>query len=238
MRILMNKNSEVPLYLQLEDSIRQRIARGELIPGSHVMSEAEASKAYQISRITVRKAYGELVDEGLLVRKKGKGTYIKDIRFCEEATGTSFSATCSKLGMIPSSKVVEAHHIPATKKVSDALGVKVDAPVAYMSRLRYANSLPVRLERNYYAPPYADIIDQDLSGSIYRILIDRYGVVSTRKIRNIVEIAYTDAEESRLLGIKRNAPVLKISGTLYNDQGMPVYFSEMLHLPERCVLLL
>jgi DNA-binding GntR family transcriptional regulator len=97
----------VPIYIQLKEYIQQQIAQGHLMPGTRVMSETEIAEKFQISRITIRKAFGEMVDEGYLVRKKGKGTFIKDIRFREEASATSISRTCQKLGMIPGSKVIE-----------------------------------------------------------------------------------------------------------------------------------
>jgi GntR family transcriptional regulator len=235
---MINKDSEVPIYIQLKEYILQQIAQGHLLPGSHVMSETEISEKFQISRITVRKAYGELVDEGYLVRKKGKGTFVKDIRFREEASATSFSRTCQKLGMVPGSKVVEVGFVPADQRLVDALGASLGQNVAYMERIRYANSLPVRLERNYYAEPYKDIIQENLEGSIRKILFSKYDIIEPKQICSTVEIVYTNAEESKLLGTKRNAPVLKVNGTLYNEMGKPIYMSEMLHLPDRCVLVL
>lgn len=235
---MMNKDSEVPLYIQLKEYIQQQIAQGHLMPGSRVMSETEISDKFQISRITVRKAYGELVDEGYLVRKKGKGTFIKDIRFREEASATSFSKTCQKLGMIPGSKVVEVGFVPADLRLAEALGVKPGQSVAYSLRIRYANNMPVRLERNYYAEAYKDIIQENLEGSIRRILFSKYDIIEPRQICSTVEIAYTNQEESKLLGTKRSAPVLKVIGVGYNEMGKPIYMAEMLHLPDRCVLVL
>lgn len=235
---MINKDSEVPIYIQLKEYIQQQIAQGHLQPGGRVMSETEISEKFQISRITVRKAYGELVNEGYLVRKKGKGTFIKDIRFREEASATSFSRTCQKLGMVPSSKVVEVGFVKADQRLVEALEATPGQSVAYTVRIRYANNMPVRLERNYYAEPYKDIIQENLEGSIRRILFSKYDIIEPRQICSTVEIAYTNAEESKLLGTKRNAPVLKVVGVGYNEMEKPIYLSEMLHLPDRCVLVM
>ncbi|MEA4898122.1 GntR family transcriptional regulator [Bacillota bacterium Meth-B3] len=235
---MINKNSEIPIYIQLKEYIRQQIAQGYLSPGSRVMSETEISEKFQISRITIRKAFGELVDEGCLVRKKGKGTFIKEIRFREEASATSFSRTCQKLNMVPGSKVIEANFIEADQRLSEALSAEPGQMLAYMVRIRYANNTPVRLERNYYAEPYKGIIEEDLEGSIRKILFSKYDIIEPRQICSTVEIAYASAEESRLLGVKRSTPMLKVTGTLLNEMGKPIYLSEMLHLPDRCVLVL
>lgn len=235
---MINKDSEIPIYIQLKEYIQQQIAQGHLMPGSRVMSETEIAEKFQISRITIRKAFGEMVDEGYLVRKKGKGTFIKDIRFREEASATSFSRTCQKLGMVPGSKVIEVGYVPADQRLHEALGVPLGENVAYMARIRYANNMPVRLERNYYAEPYKDIIQENLEGSIRKLLFSKYDIIEPKQICSTVEIAYINAEESKLLGTKRNAPVLKVNGTLFNEMGKPIYMSEMLHLPDRCVLVL
>jgi DNA-binding GntR family transcriptional regulator len=107
-----------------------------------------------------------------------------------------------------------------------------------MARIRYANNMPVRLERNYYAEAYKDIIQENLEGSIRKLLFSKYDIIEPKQICSTVEIAYTSPEGGQLLGTKRNAPVLKVNGTLYNEMGKPIYMSEMLHLPDRCVLVL
>lgn len=233
----INRNSEVPIYLQLKGYIQDEIAKGNLKPGSRVESETEISEKFKISRITVRKAYGELVDEGYFVRKRGKGTYLRDIRYRESlSSSSSFTKCCQSLGMTPGTKVVSVGRTNAPSKVAGALCIEEGTEVSYAERLRYADGIPVRFERNYYSEKFADIIKENLEGSIYSLLRSKYGVTDTKQMNFVIEIGYTDRRESELLGTKYRAPTLKANGTLYDVLGEPIYHTEMLHLPDRCVL--
>ena len=232
----INKNSEIPIYLQLKSYIQDEIAKGNLNPGSRVASETEISEKFHISRITVRKAYGELVEEGYLVRKRGKGTFLRDIRYRENLSSRSFTKCCESLGMQPGAKVVDCRSVPAVGRVAAALEVPDGTQVAYMERLRYADGVAVRLERNYYYTRSRVIIHENMEGSIFELLQTKYGMTDTKQMSFIIELSYTDKRESVLLGTRVHQPILKANGTLYDNKGNPIYHTEMLHLPDRCVL--
>ena len=74
----MHRNSIVPLYQQLADEIRQQIADNALKPGDRMLTEAELSQKFEVSRITVRKAIDQLVEEDYVVRKQGIGTFVAE----------------------------------------------------------------------------------------------------------------------------------------------------------------
>lgn len=232
----INKNSETPIYLQLKRYFQNAIDNGTLKPGCRVASETEVGEQLKISRITVRKAYGELVDEGYFVRKRGKGTYVRDVCYCESLASSSYTKCCESLGLKPGTKVVAVRRIKATEKIASALGVPENTEISYAERLRYADGIPVRLERNYYAERFSDIINENLETSISMLIRTKFGITETKQMNFIIEIVYTDAKDSALLGTKPNAPVLKASGTLYDVSNNPIYYTEMIHLPDRCVL--
>lgn len=237
MNVIINKQSEVPLYIQLKEYIKGCVMKGNLSPGSRVESEFEISEKFQISRITVRKAYSELVDEGYLVRKRGKGTFIRDIHYKENLASNSFTSTCTSLGLVPGSKIVRSGMITVPTNLVGVLGVSKGALIPYIERLRFADDIPVRLERNYYAPKYEGLLKENLESSIRKILLSKYGLKDDTRISFEIEIGYTNREESALLGTKLKAPMLKVKGTLFDNMGDPVYHTEMLHLPDRCVLM-
>ena len=72
---MINRTSGMPLYIQLADKIRQEIREGKINPGDKLMSESEMVKYYQIGRLTIREALSVLVNEGLLIKHHGKGTF-------------------------------------------------------------------------------------------------------------------------------------------------------------------
>ncbi len=97
---MIDKNSPIPIYYQLELQIRQFIESEQLQPGDILPSEREFTEKYNISRMTVRQAINNLVSEGLLYRQKGKGTFIAEQKFEQDLSGlTSFSEDMKNPGL-------------------------------------------------------------------------------------------------------------------------------------------
>ena len=195
MELSIDKSCLIPIYAQIVDCVKRGIEDGQFQPGSKMLSETEIQNQYGISRVTVRKAYTELMEDGYLVRKQGKGTFVKDIHFQENLSAVSFSDTCRKLGFEPSSKLIRTG-----------------------------------------AEAYRDIIYEDLEKSVHKILQEKYGLSNPRKLDFTIAIGYANEEEAKLLQIEKKSPLLKVHGVLKNSRGQGVYRSEMLHLPDRCVL--
>ena len=226
------------MYLQLKDYIIDEIGNGQLPPGSKVPSETEISEQFNISRVTVRKAYGELVDEGYLVRKRGKGTFVRDVRvYMDLSCSKSFTLTCKSLGLEPSTVVLNTGFVEADKRVASALSIEPGTKVAYAERVRYADNVAVRIEYNYYFPAYVSIIEEDLSKSISRILEEKFGIHGTRESHYRITIDYTDQRESNILNTKNMTPILAVTGTMFNIKNEPIYYTDMRHLPDRCMLI-
>ena len=104
----MIKNSMIPLYQQLADEIRQEIAGGKLKPGDKIMTEAEFSKAFHVSRITVRKAIDQLVEDECVVRRQGLGTFVaeKKLHRVMKNQVVSFTEMSELSGSVPSAELV------------------------------------------------------------------------------------------------------------------------------------
>ncbi|MDO5322770.1 MAG: GntR family transcriptional regulator [Clostridia bacterium] len=236
--MIINKECETPMYLQLKDYIIDEIGNGQLPPGSKVPSETEISEQFNISRVTVRKAYGELGDEGYLVRKRGKGTFVRDVRvYMDLSCSKSFTLTCKSLGLEPSTVVLNTGFVEADKRVASALSIEPGTKVAYAERVRYADNVAVRIEYNYYFPAYVSIIEEDLSKSISRILEEKFGIHGTRESHYRITIDYTDQRESNILNTKNMTPILAVTGTMFNIKNEPIYYTDMRHLPDRCMLI-
>lgn len=234
----INKECETPMYLQLRDYIIDEIGSGRLSPGSKVPSETEINNQFGISRVTVRKAYGELVDEGYLVRKRGKGTFVRDMRiyYMDLSCSKSFTLTCKSLGLEPSTVVLNTGFVEADKRVAAALSIEPGTKVAYAERVRYADNIAVRIEYNYYFPTFASILEEDLTKSISKILEEKFGIHGTRESHYRITIDYTNQRESTILNTKNMTPILAVTGTMFNIKNEPIYYTDMRHLPDRCML--
>ena len=135
------------VYHQIAHSLRDAIEKKIYRIGDRLPSERELSDTYDVSRMTLRQAISLLVEEGLLERRKGSGTYVASRRVQEKMTGTtSFTDIILKEGKIPSSKLLSYTRTRANKKESEALGIMIGDPVIRMERVRYADRVPVVYE--------------------------------------------------------------------------------------------
>ncbi|HFJ8521870.1 TPA: GntR family transcriptional regulator, partial [Enterococcus faecium] len=113
---MLDTNAQLPLYLQLKEILKNKINTGEYPENTKIPAESELIESYEVSRITVRKAVEELVEEGYLLKKQGKGTFVnrhKVFRKIEYVMG--FSESCKSNGFTPTSIVLERKIIPATE---------------------------------------------------------------------------------------------------------------------------
>ena len=108
---LLNSDIAIPLYQQLYDLLLDQIRSGVYPPGSKIPSEEELCKTYDLSRVTVRNALGRLVDDNILVKRHGKGTFVATPVFTESAYANgSFTKSCEQMGATPSTG-----NLPSTK---------------------------------------------------------------------------------------------------------------------------
>ena len=137
---MLNQDSMTPLYVQLMNEVEKSIKNGEYKPGDKLLTETEMAKKYGVSLITVRKAIGSLMEEGLVVRKQGKGTFVTKPKLSRNMKKLqSFSEMCEQMGVEPGAKMLENKLVTAEGKVAEALGIEPGSNVVYISSLRYAD---------------------------------------------------------------------------------------------------
>ncbi len=232
----IDRSSYVPLYAQVQEAIRDAIQHGDALPGDQLPSEPDLCQLFDVSRTVVRQALVSMEYEGLIVRKKGKGTFIARPKIGEslfqELTG--FYQDMESKGERPVSRVLQQQVIPANTKVAEALGLAVDAPVVIIDRLRSVNSEPIVLVTTYL--PYAlcpGIVNVDLSNqSLYALLERDYSLVIARGKRMIQAIAASEYEAG-LLETARGAPLIALESISYLADGTPVEYYKALHRGDR-----
>ncbi len=144
---MIDKQSPIPIYHQLEEYIKQLIESGILKPDEAIPSEREYSEQYQISRMTVRQALNNLVNDGYLYRQKGRGTFVNKQKVEQKLQGlTSFTEDMKERGMVPSSRLISFEIIPAEPQLARKLDIKENTPVYEIKRVRMADNLPMALE--------------------------------------------------------------------------------------------
>ena len=223
----LDAGSASPLYKQLIVSLRAAIADGTYPAHSRIPSEQELCDAYQVSRVTVRKALAELTDEGLLERFQGKGTFVciprlrKDLRAV-----TSFSDNCRAIGCEPGTRVLQAQPIRADERTARELQCAEGDEVILIERLRLADDQPVMLEHDCFPAAYRWLLEEDLTGSLYSVLARH--MVETGKASHEVSLCYAAAAEARRLGVEQGAALLRLDEVIYDQEGHPLHTSRQL----------
>ena len=139
--------SPVPLYSQLKELLRERILDGTYPPHSRMPSEAELGKAFDVSRITVRQALGDLQKEGLIFKIHGKGTFVaKPKAFQNVTTLQGLGESMSQMGYEVINRLRSFRHVPASALVAERLQVAEGSLVTEIRRVRLINREPVSLE--------------------------------------------------------------------------------------------
>ena len=149
----LSLDSEIPLYSQLMGIIKRSITSGALKVGDLLPSEAELCRVYDISRNTVRQAIGALEEEGFVVRKRGKGTFVTDPNSRRKGVQYSFTTEISQLGKTPSSTLVDFAVITPSPKIVTLMGLESGVKVYRFTRVRNVDGEPLILETSYY-PEY------------------------------------------------------------------------------------
>src|SRR5215211_3614472 len=141
------KSGPLPRYYQLKEIIRERIRSGEWPAGSLIPSERELCERYGISRMTARQSISELVNEGLLYREQGKGTYVGRPKIPQQLLSlTGFTEDMQAREQRPGARVLEAGMWAADEITAERLRIKVGQPVYRLRRLRLADAEPLAIE--------------------------------------------------------------------------------------------
>jgi len=234
---MLNKQYPLPMYYQLKELLRERIAAGEWAPGEMIPSERELSEQYGISRMTARQALTELTTEGLLHRVQGKGTFVAEPKIQQELTRlTGFTEDMRTRGLQPGGRVLRLALVTAPALALQALQITPDRQVVLLERLRLAEGEPIALETCYlHFNNVQELLQEDFENkSLYNLLREKYGITPTRA-RQQVEADLCSHREQELLNIKEGAPVLRNRRVTFDQWGRAFEYTESAYRADRYV---
>ena len=219
--------SPVPFYIQIRDTIRIAIEQDQFKPGECIPGENDLCEYFGVSRTVVRQALDELVHEGLIVRKKGKGTFVCEPKILERFGQeiTSFYQAMSSMQYQIKTKVLRNEIGSADKETAKHLSINIGDPIIFIKRVRYLKDEPILVVSSYY--PFdkcQELLKVDLSKkSLYEFFETSMGYTLKGGKRSI-EAALADSEQAHLLDIQVGAPLLLINSVVYLDVGTPIEF--------------
>jgi GntR family transcriptional regulator len=236
LHFVLDRTSGIPYYIQVREALQAHFEVGTWQPGDQLPGEFELCQMFGVSRTVIRHALNDLVNKGLIVREKGKGTFIAKPKIRESLVQklTGFYQDMVEQGYTPVTQVLKQHAIPAGHKVAGYLHITPDDQVIEIERLRFVQDEPVQLVTTYL--PYdlcPALLEEDLSNqSLYAFLEDHCGVMIVRGKRS-VEAVPANTYEARLLRVKKGAPLILLDSVSFDDDGTPIEYYHALHRGDR-----
>src|SRR6476620_8715804 len=223
-KVMIDSQSPVPLYHQLAEQFSNAITDGQLRPGDAFENEIAVAERLQVSRPTVRRAIQELVDQGLLLRRRGLGTTVANSKVHRKFELTSLYDDLLREQREPRTTVVQ-HEISTNERAAAALDLPADTALLHVVRVRYAGDTPLALMRNWLPPALSDLTRQDLEKQgLYAALRER-GVKPVVAQQSIGARMPT-ALERRHLEMRGSQPVLTMTRMAFDASGDAVEFGD------------
>lgn len=222
------EGSLTPLYQQVKDDIKDDIEHGVYQANDRIPSETELSETYEVSRITIRRAIEELVGEGYLTKRQGKGTFVNPPKLARKllqpSVVQSFTDTCLECGRLAGAHVIAVTPVKATPDECELLGLKVGSELVRLRRVRTADGVPVMVEDLLLPlPRHGYLLREDLEDvSINDVLERRVGVRCSAGRGRTLEMVRADAGLSELLSVSRGEPLFLVSGLMLDGTGAPL----------------
>lgn len=213
----------VPRYIRIREELRQRVLSGQYRPGERIPSEPQLAREFRVSRGTVERAIRGLVEEGLLIREQGRGTFVAPPRL--ETTSfrlSTFAEEAQRMGVTPSTRLIRAHVIPADKTLAEMLHIQQGASVIEIVRVHLADGEPVVYEKRQLA--YAlcpQLLEEDLeNASLHTLLLYTYHIPLV-KARFTIHAVTLEGEAARLLHVPEGQAGFAVERLTYRTGSEP-----------------
>ncbi|MFD1485506.1 GntR family transcriptional regulator [Lacticaseibacillus baoqingensis] len=225
---------ESPVYIQIHNKIRQDIEAGKWQIGDRIPSERDLAVVFNVSRMTLRQAIQTLVDEGILERRIGAGTFVANQKVQEKVSGvTSFTDVMIAQGKQPSSRTISYHIAKPSLSESEKLHLDDGAQVLRMERVRYGDAIPISFE--VATVPYdlvKDFSKSEVTKSLYHALESKGGFV-LGGAQQMVSAMLASERIAEYLEIKRGSAILRLRQVSFLQDGRPFEYVRTQYVGER-----
>lgn len=225
---------DIPVYIQIHNQIKKDIESGKWKVGERIPSERSLSLNFHVSRMTLRQAIQTLVEEGILERKVGSGTFVANSKVQEKMTGTtSFTEIMKQQGREPFSKTISYHITDPTLSEIENLDLQTGEQILRMERIRYADMQPICVETTSIPTSIvADLSKKDITTSFYDALENKAGYVLGKANQNITATLASE-KIAGLLDVKRNSAILRLRQLTFLDNGKPFEYVRTQYVSDR-----
>lgn len=213
--------NHIPLYHQIVSAIKQQIMDGELKNGDKIPTEKWLSEHFEVSRVTVRKALKDLMEQGFVEKRPNKGSFVIQPKYDKELSRMrSMHQELLAAGVLPSSKIISYQIIEADQWCTEYLGCKEGNQVIVIERIRYADDRPFAHQILYLPQKMFPEFNpwKLVDHSLHDIMQDEYKIDISHSTQSITAKLLTK-EETKELKIRSNNPILHIKSTVYTKDN-------------------
>jgi GntR family transcriptional regulator len=234
---MLNDRSPVPLYYQLQEIIRNRIESGQWGPGQQLPPEADLCTEFNLSRGTVRQALADLVREGMLHRRRGKGSFVASPKIQQDLQTLSGFTSYVKnvLGADLGNRLISVKTVPASDSAANTLGVAPGSDLLEVRKVKLVDGGPFFMATNLVPKAmFPGLEHEDHSkGSLIGLLRDKYGS-GVKKARGWFEPVLVTEYEASLLGVERGSPAMLYERVRYAEDDRPLMLSKNVLRGDMC----
>jgi len=229
----LDRTSPIPLYFQIAENLKQAIEDGTLKPGDRLDNELDLTERLGVSRPTVRQAVQRLVEQGLVVRRRGLGTLVVAPRILRSVALTSLYDDLSANHRHPATTVLATSEIEANDELASILSLPSGAAVLSVERLRLADGNPLAIMHNFLPAGLLEGRPEEAleKTGLYELL--RSQGVRLQAGEQVIGARRATAREAKLLQAPRNATVLTMTRTTFDPAGRPVEHGSHAYLADR-----
>lgn len=232
------RDSKLPIYHQLYEILRSGITQGQWQPGDMLPPESELIEQYQVSRVTVRQALDALVNDGLIYRQRGRGTFVAHPTVEQGLTRIiSFTEDMRQRGFSPGTEVLNAELKVATAELAGKLDVSPGEELAYLERLRLADGEPMSIEQSYLVHRRCpNILSGDYAQEPLREVLERDFGLRLVRAKQVIRAIIAPRRLAGLLELPTGAPLLSIERVSFSPDNSPIEFLRLYHRGDRYAL--
>jgi GntR family transcriptional regulator len=223
---IVDLENPIPKYLQISTWLRGQIEDSVYTPGDKIPTELELSKLCGVNRNTLRQAVSELVNQGILRKVKGVGSFVastKPVALKHKLNKiASFREDLNEVGINETNKVLKKGIEIPTEKVAETLNLKGDSGVVEIRRLRTGNDIPFIYEESYLpADRFEPLLDMDLTSSMYQMISERFDVTLARCDQTI-QAVNLKGKIAAYLNLSENSAGIFMKSVTFDDKEIPV----------------
>jgi len=225
---IVNPSIETPLYQQIYEILFAKINSGEFRTGDRIPSEDELCSIYNVSRVTVRNSIKRLVEEGALVKKQGKGTFVASPVVVESTSAQgSFTRSCLQMGWTPSTRLISRKMLIPGAEIAKVLELSEDQRVICIKRARIANGIPVIFEVDYFKDTYKFPMENDMEQTPILELLRNEGLMRGKHgYIDTIDVRFATKEQSDWLDCNTGTPLLGVRQVVFGIPHAVLYYNE------------